>query len=376
MTMTKERKITYICVLVLVTVLFVLGGIFDLKLSDAVFQPENVMAKIFESAGMFPPFVIVAATFATLFFSLDEKKNALLIKRLVCVGGATASYLLFGYFASDTYLGSFLYRLIAALGTAAVLTPLTFLALRKVGEDKKKRLLLVLIFGSIVSVISTLLTANVLKFIWSRPRYYEMAASGSFAAYTPWFKINGMNVSSFKDIFTSHGMHSFPSSHVCAATNLFIFCAVVEVFPGDAGRERRIAFISALYVFIMAYSRIVVGAHFLSDVTGGFFIGFLTYAVARYFFFRKFGSIFDAPETEVVVPETETEKWDDFSNAELPEREEIEIAFGEESNGAEKTEVLTKNLEGAEDSDAIEILDSVTLILPTEEEEEDNKDKE
>ena len=367
--MTKEKKITYFCVFLLVTVLFVLGGIFDMKLSDALFQPDNVMAKVFESVGTFPPFVIVAATFAMLFFSLDEKKRALFFKRLICVGAVTASYLVFGFFASETYLESFVYRLLVAIGAAAVLTPLTFLALRKVGEDKKKPLLLLLIFGSVVCVISTLLAANVLKFIWSRPRYYEMASAGSFAAFTPWYKINGFT-SSLKNLFTSHGMHSFPSSHVCAATNLFIFCAIVDVLPGDAGRERRIAFISALYVFIMAYSRIVIGAHFLSDVTGGFFLGFLTYAVARYFFFRKFVPSFDTSAAEVVVPEEESKNWDDFSNADSPEREEIEISFGEEPNAAEETEILTKRLEGSEDSNSIEILDSVTLIQPSEEDEE------
>ena len=38
----------------------------------------------------------------------------------------------------------------------------------------------------------------------------------------------------------------------------------------------------------------VLGAHFLSDVTAGFLIGFLTYAVARYIYFDKSRIVVDA----------------------------------------------------------------------------------
>ncbi len=366
--MTKERKIVYACVLALVAALFVLGGLFDLSLSDAIYEPDNFMARVFESVGCFPPFVIIAATFTVLFFDLDERKSALLLKKLVCVACVIGDYLVFGFVASGTYLEKLLFRALVGLGAAAVLTPLTFLALRNVGEDKRKSLLLVLIFGSIVSVISTLLSCNVLKYIWGRPRYREMVKAGdtSFTAFTNWFHING---------FSLHGNHSFPSAHTSAASNLFVFCAVTEVFPYGKSRERRIAFIAALYTFIMAYSRVVIGAHFLSDVTAGFFIGFLTYAVARYFFFRRFGAAVNS-EVEIIANESKEGPWDDPSLAEPPVREEIDLS----SDDSEISEILTVKEETVidETEEREEVLieeigsDSVTILLS----EEDHKEEE
>ena len=362
--MTKERKIIYGCVLALVAVLFVIGGIFDLSISQAAYQPNNVMAKVMQCVGPFPPFVIVAATFALLFFSLDETKKALVFKKLICVGAVVASYLLFGFVGSEAYLEKLLFRILAGVGAAVVLTPITFFALRNIAEEKRKRLLLLFVFGSVVAVISSLISVNVLKFIWGRPRYYEMDATGSFDAFSPWFKING---------FSLHGHHSFPSGHVCAASNLFAFCAFGEVFPSSKRREVRVAFIAVLYTFIMAYSRIVLGAHFLSDVTGGFFIGFLTYAVARYFFFKRFGGAFAELETVVEDPRG---VWDDPEDAGALERVEIDfVSDGTTEAGFVEAEILTDPLE-AQDEVEIEKSEAVEIILSSEEDETDEGEEE
>ena len=42
-----------------------------------------------------------------------------------------------------------------------------------------------------------------------------------------------------------------------------------------------------MYIFTMAYSRIVLGAHYLSDVTVGFLIGYVAFIVTRYLYFDK-----------------------------------------------------------------------------------------
>ena len=157
-----------------------------------------------------------------------------------------------------------------------------------------------------------MISINVLKYIWGRPRYREMMADGDFAltAFTPWYKING---------FTLHGHHSFPSGHTCSAANLLVLCALGEVFSEQEKKTTMYAFFCAVYIFAMAYSRMVLGAHFLSDVAGGFFIGFLTYAVARYVYFDKSRIV-----VEAIMKANQAETEQEASLAEEP-RVEIDV---------------------------------------------------
>ena len=278
--MTKTAKMIYGGVLAAVAVLLVFGTLYDTAIAQTVYQPDNFMAKIFESAGIFPPFIFVSSMFVVLFFMAGYSEKKQTVKRVVTAGLSAIPYLVYGFMASETYLSALWARAIVAVGAAAVLTPLTFLVFRKKSQDTLKKLTVFLIFASIVSVLSSLISINVLKYVWGRPRYREMMAEGDFFldAFTPWYHINGLSL---------HGHHSFPSGHTCSATNLLVLCALDEVFPMETNKKKTITFLVCMYIFTMAYSRLVLGAHFLSDVTGGFFIGFLVYAVAKYVYFNK-----------------------------------------------------------------------------------------
>ncbi|MBQ9370183.1 MAG: phosphatase PAP2 family protein [Clostridia bacterium] len=313
--MTKTRKITYIVLLFVVAALLVLGGLYDLAIDEALYAPDNIVARIFESVGIFPPFVFVGATLATLFFVLDDKKKCYLLKRVLCVAGTATAYFVFGYMAiNETSLTISWLPYVAGIGAAAVFAPLTLWILSRVENGTRRRLLVFLLFGTIIAFVANLLLVNVLKFIWSRPRYREMVAAGNFDIYSPWYVINS---------FSLHGHHSFPSGHTASACSLFVLCALGEVFPKYREKEATIAFIVGLYTITMAYSRIVLGAHFLSDVTAGFAITFITYAVTRYFYFKHF------PIADI-LGENMTEEIEEAENA------ETSIDAEETPNGAEE----------------------------------------
>ena len=284
--MTKTRKIIYGISLGLAAVLLVLGVFFDKSLSNAMYQPSNVFAKVMESGGIFPPFLFVAAMFTVLFYLVREEDRFSSVKRILTAAGVVLAYVFYGFMATERIFSSLLFRLLTGVGTAAVLSPLTFLVFRGKARSTLKRLAIFLIFASMVSVISALLV-NVMKFFWGRPRFREMMYEGDYdlLAFTPWYKING---------FSLHGHHSFPSGHTASAANLLALCALPEVFSEAEGHHKTVAFVVAIYIFAMAYSRIVLGAHFLSDVTGGFLIGFITYAIARYLYFDKSRIVVDA----------------------------------------------------------------------------------
>jgi len=69
------------------------------------------------------------------------------------------------------------------------------------------------------------------------------------------------------------GNYGFPSGHVSAAT-AFLLCSAA--FFG----KRRLLAAAAVWVPLMALSRLYLGRHFLADVLGGLFVGLLATGVA------------------------------------------------------------------------------------------------
>ena len=276
--------------------------------------------------GFFPPIFFVSLTFAVLFFLVSSDDGARIWKRVGCTAAILISYAIFGYLASKTYYTTMWQIASVTAAIAVAFTVLTLFFLRNVPREKLKKLSIFLIFASIVSVVSSALTVHVLKYLWGRPRYRELIAAGDtlLEGFTPWYQCNG---------FSLHGHHSFPSGHTCAATNLLVLLALEEVYPEKADKKRTILLVVGMYIFIMAYSRIVMGAHFLSDVTAGFAIGFVTYVVARYVYFEKSRAVLSAITEEDAAAETaEIEEIPEIAEeAETPADEQAESEGGEPS---------------------------------------------
>jgi len=70
------------------------------------------------------------------------------------------------------------------------------------------------------------------------------------------------------------GTYSYPSGHTTIATLFFGFLVVLAVRSSWSKRAKLGTIYSALaLIFIVALTRVYLGAHFLSDVLGGFLVG-------------------------------------------------------------------------------------------------------
>lgn len=73
----------------------------------------------------------------------------------------------------------------------------------------------------------------------------------------------------FEETFLTFQGYSFPSGHTMAATLLYGLLAVLAVLAFDTWRQRARAVLGAfVIVFLVALSRVYLGAHYLSDVLG------------------------------------------------------------------------------------------------------------
>lgn len=95
--------------------------------------------------------------------------------------------------------------------------------------------------------------------------------AGDTSLFTPWYKPN---------FFSGH--HSFPSGHTVNASSLGLLPLFYSKnFCKRFSHAKKITYIAVIaWSVFMAFTRLLAGAHFLSDVLCGALIGFVAVIVA------------------------------------------------------------------------------------------------
>ncbi|MCD7796951.1 MAG: phosphatase PAP2 family protein [Clostridiales bacterium] len=121
-----------------------------------------------------------------------------------------------------------------------------------------------------------LLTIEGLKYLWGRVRFRDLLAAGSYDEFTPWYQINGIN-----------GNKSFPSGHTAGAGMSYLLM-FMPYLSKNKNKSCAVCFLMALiYTSAVAYTRLVMGAHYLSDVTAGGLISFTIVIIAVAIFDKR-----------------------------------------------------------------------------------------
>lgn len=136
--------------------------------------------------------------------------------------------------------------------TFVIITGLAQWWLNNKSDAQLKKYMRISVFATLTAWFA-LQVNQVLKTTWGRVRPYELSSKEHF---TNWLTINGDN-----------GHKSFPSGHTMAATVGIMFSWFAT------GNKRKLLWIGGIiYGILMGISRIIIGAHFTSDVTFSFFI--------------------------------------------------------------------------------------------------------
>lgn len=233
---------------------FTAATLWDLDINLALYSRYNFFAIFMEAFGWYTAFVpplLLALLVAT------TPRGSLPVRRRILA--FTVSLVGFGaiYFKSGGYLydrgllessGAFVTWLVAG----GVFALLCLLAVMRVPQRLREKLFFFSLAGSVFCVAIQAIASGT-KLIWQRTRFDDMVYSGSFADFTPWYRPFG------------NGGSSFPSGHTANAAGIFVLLILCDLFTSLNRRKRFITFICWAYVALMAFSRILIGRHFLSD---------------------------------------------------------------------------------------------------------------
>lgn len=283
------KKVERIILLVLFIGLMTLFAFSDLPIMQTLFDWNNVYGRLGENLGEVP-FQLLGATAMLWLFRFRDKSTRFknwffgilyLLFALIFIvygGGMVWSYLGADYYG---FGGKHIWILVGVAALYAIIASL--LAFLPHFEDPKEVVAFALFFG--IFYLGTLLFMNLFKLIWYRPRWrYLFTTYGDQAAnyFQPWFVIPGVSRKIGDNNFAS-----FPSGHTMNALGIISLSLAPNFIKKWQGKELVFRLAAYLWAALVALSRIIMGAHFASDVTAGFFLEVLLFDLLAMFVYPK-----------------------------------------------------------------------------------------
>lgn len=262
----KKYLLVLICSFAILMSVF---AFFDLDISLALLNMDSSYGKFAEISSEIPLDLITMISFAILFVGRSKKKTLWsILGSVICFIGVF-EYGFFIFFFSIKYVSTKLALILGGvLGTVIGIGAL-FMAKKLLSLHREELIRVALIV--VVSVLLQELFVNVFKIIWDRPRMRDLVAP--YSDYCPWYKLHASKV----------GGDSFPSGHTAKAAGAFLYMLLCDVFESFKGKRIYFFVGGLLWTIVIGVGRIVLGAHFASDVTAGAFFMLLAIIIARVF---------------------------------------------------------------------------------------------
>ncbi len=133
------------------------------------------------------------------------------------------------------------------------------------------------IIGLFIVLLAAYLTMTLLKSVFPRPRYRTVVLGYEGIGFVPWYS----PVSGAADLEQAFGLssdefRSFPSGHsILSASAVYILPSLSWIIPKLKDKQLVLSIVGLVFGCTIMFTRIIVGAHYLSDVSAGAIIGTL-----------------------------------------------------------------------------------------------------
>lgn len=272
-----------------------LGSFFDFQINQAIFNKTNVFGLIVSSFGMIPGYGCLSLLGGALFYitlrNNDFKKwlKAILFVFSAAMFGISIYFLGKDVFSVNGFENKKLYWLGFVI-MGVIMCGVFFLGtkLGKMNENPNMWIIILILAAAIFMALVPGVT--LLKSIMHRPRY-RVAIYEGYVGFHDWWK----PCKEYKDIIASSNgvltkeeFKSFPSGHAGASMVSLITLSTLPLFNKKWMKYQVMLFYIAFgWALVVMFSRLLVGAHFLSDVSIGALLTVVFYYIANEIIVRK-----------------------------------------------------------------------------------------
>jgi membrane-associated phospholipid phosphatase len=253
-------------------IMMVIGSFFDYPISCSLYDASNWFGILFAAFGEYPSTLGLIVVGSMLLAGRDKEHRS--SAAFQCVGGILLTTLgtALSIVLPSLYVKlPFYYPLCVGMICSAIVFFGTFHLCRGAERSNVIRVALAIL----VTIIATTLIVNMIKIPWGRARM-RLVASDARAYFMPWWQIgDGLKSSLIATGIGADEFKSFPSGHVAAASAMMLLCLIPQIQPKLASMQSLLFAIGFGWTCLAALSRIIIGAHYLTDVTVAFAIGFL-----------------------------------------------------------------------------------------------------
>lgn len=242
--------------------LSIIFGIYDLDISKQLVNQNSGWAKFLENYGMIPGILVILSGIYFYYSFIKIKTDVWTYFRKV-VFFLVSSGLIFYLF--DILLGQTVsenFIIYSSISFAMNIIIFIVLHLKEEAQNTfairfAKVVVTIALFGYVICI-------QVMKYLWGRVRFRELDTA--FSLFTPWYLPQG---------FT--GFDSFPSGHAAMGWILLPLSILL------ASKKQWIKYSAFILIFVwavvLAASRVVIGAHYASDVLFGSFFIIMTFII-------------------------------------------------------------------------------------------------
>ena len=284
---------------------------------------DSAFGVAFEAIGSDPVYLVFAFAFQILFWYAIRKKTLAaapktLLACVMAVCSVIANYVLvddtmgyieehitgaYGAFVEHEHLATHPWLMVIVIIMALFLTALGLLATRNFSDTQIESLCSVAIATLAFLVLSTVVL-HVIKKPVGRIRYRAMNVAEAdpllvkdygFSHFAKWYEWNGQWITKdqMMTMFgTTDALKSFPSGHTNAAGASYFLPMLNDALKIKNKGVRALLWICPVVITgLTAVSRIIVGAHFFSDVLVGGTCAFVCMILCREVFVCKFANL-------------------------------------------------------------------------------------
>ena len=244
------------------------GSFFDYQISSALFNIASMYGRFVEAAGELP-FELTASVAGIMLVRAarpDSRGSKWLAVLGILVNVGLAGYEIISSLRAGGKLVAAQLVLTFVLVIAANL--IVYRLTRGTEPDELTRWALMVLA---VWVAQAIILNVIVKPLWSRPRMRVIEVTPGLI-FQPWWVIGNPDKWTYIAAgVIKDGFKSFASGHTAhAAIGLMLAGLPAAAFTEKPSRRRVVFWAAAVVAALVAFGRIVIGAHFLTDVSCGF----------------------------------------------------------------------------------------------------------